>query len=73
MSRRAHPLIRELAARRVALGLSQGAVADRIGVSRLSVTRWESGHQDTSIARLAAYAQAVGLRLTLVSEDGADG
>ena len=34
---------RELHARRLALGLSQGALADALAVTQASVSRWEAG------------------------------
>lgn len=39
-------------------GLSQQALADNIGVSRVSISRWENGHENptaSNFVRLADY------------------
>lgn len=62
------PLINEIAARRVALGLSQEAVAARIGVRGVTVSWWETGRCSPPLPRLLAYADAVGLQVLVASK-----
>ena len=50
-----HPL----ALRRAALGLSQGALAARAGLSRESVCKIESGRQKPSLATALALGRAL--------------
>ncbi|MFI7691729.1 helix-turn-helix domain-containing protein [Nonomuraea sp. NPDC049655] len=60
-------LMRELADRRTELGMSQPALARRLGVSVGLISHWENGYVRPPIDRVIAYADALGLRLTLVS------
>ena len=53
-------LIRDLAAQRVAVGLSQTEVAARMGTSQSAVARLESGATDVRASTLERYAAAVG-------------
>lgn len=46
----------ELRARRQALGLSQKALAERLGVPQATVSRWETGHHRIEHPRLLALA-----------------
>ena len=55
-------LARKLIAARVAAGLSQTEVAERMGTRQSEVSRIESVRQNISIAKLANYAEAVGAR-----------
>ena len=48
---------------RDAKGLSQGQLAQRIGMTRASVANLEAGRQDMNISRLAVIAQVLGLDL----------
>lgn len=52
-------LIARLAAVRQARGLSQTAVAARMGTSQSAVARLESGQTDVRLSTLTRYAQAV--------------
>lgn len=56
-------LLRHLAARREALGLSQGEVAERMGTSQPAVARLESGEVDARVSTLERFAAAVGHRI----------
>ena len=52
-------------------GLSQEALADRLGVSRQSVSKWETGESTPDIAKLPALAAAFGVSVDwLLSEEG---
>jgi transcriptional regulator with XRE-family HTH domain len=53
-------LVRELAAQRLAAGLSQTEVAARMGTSQSAVARLESGATDARASTLERYAAAVG-------------
>jgi|SRR5579875_216240 len=53
-------LVRELARRRQAAGLSQTEVAARMGTSQSAVARLESGTADVRASTLERYAAAVG-------------
>jgi ribosome-binding protein aMBF1 (putative translation factor) len=57
-------LVRELAARRQAVGLSQTEVAARMGTSQSAVARLESGTADVRASTLERYAAAVGDQIT---------
>jgi ribosome-binding protein aMBF1 (putative translation factor) len=57
-------LVRELAEQRQAAGLSQTAVAARMGTSQSAVARLESGTADVRASTLERYAAAVGSEIT---------
>jgi len=57
-------LVRELAGRRQAAGLSQTEVAARMGTSQSAVARLESGIADVRASTLERYAAAVGGQIT---------
>ena len=52
---------RRIAARRQAMGLSQTALGEKIGVSCQQVQRYEGGHNRISASRLHGLAAALGL------------
>ena len=58
-------LARKLIAARVAAGLSQTEVAERMGTRQSEVSRIEGARQNISIAKLANYAKAVGAKLDI--------
>lgn len=58
-------LARKLIAARVAAGLSQTEVAERMGTRQSEVSRIEGARQNISIAKLANYAEAVGAKLNI--------
>jgi hypothetical protein len=55
-------LARQLADRRRAAGLTQVAIAERMGTSQGQVTRFESG-ADTRLSTVARYAAALGVKI----------
>jgi ribosome-binding protein aMBF1 (putative translation factor) len=57
-------LVRELAGRRQAAGLSQTEIAARMGTSQSAVARLESGMADVRASTLERYAAAVGGQIT---------
>jgi predicted transcriptional regulator len=67
MSARKHapvfPGFREMAEKRVELGLSQTEVAARMGTSQSAVARLESGDGDVRLSTLGRYAAALGVEL----------
>ncbi|MEX2242910.1 MAG: helix-turn-helix transcriptional regulator [Fimbriimonadaceae bacterium] len=56
-------MIRRLVERRVELGMTQKDVADRMGVARTRVAEIELEGSKTSFMRIAAYADAVGMKI----------
>ena len=46
---------------RVQKGLTQEELADRVGVSRQAVSKWESGTADPSTSNLLALAKLFGI------------
>lgn len=61
-----YALIRELLAARQQSGMTQEAVALKIGTSKSAISRLESGNKHTpSVATLMKYADAVGCELEI--------
>ena len=54
--------------------ISQAVLAQRVGTTQSAVSRWERGHEEPRLARLAAILRACDLRATisLRSDDGVD-
>lgn len=65
------PLVREA---RTRAGLSQGDLAERLGTTQSAVSRWEHGHDEPRLSRLAAILAACGVRadVTFAPDDGVD-
>ncbi len=53
-------------------GLSQMELADRLGVSRQAVSRWESGDTTPTMDKLKALAKLYGVSLDWLCSDAAD-
>jgi transcriptional regulator with XRE-family HTH domain len=64
LNRRAEMVLDLILARR-ALGLTQDDIAQRMGVNRVQVAIIESKPTKVSLDKIAAYAEALGGRLTL--------
>lgn len=62
-------LIEELAKARQAAGLSQQELADKAGLSRLTVQRTESASIDPRLSSLHAMARSLGMDLMFVPTD----
>lgn len=58
-------LLRELAARRVEMGLSQKIVAKLMGTTQPALARLERGEIDPKLSTLERYAEALGVNITL--------
>ena len=56
-------LIQRLVERRLELGMTQKDVAERMGVARARVAEIELEGSKTSFMRIAAYAEAVGMKI----------
>jgi transcriptional regulator with XRE-family HTH domain len=59
------PIIPQLIAAREAQGLSVYALAKRIGVGRILLTRWEQGAANPSLDNATRWAAALNLTVTL--------
>ena len=59
----------KIQARRKALGLSQEELAQRMGVSRQSVTKWETGLSAPDLDRLVELADTLGVSLDYLPQD----
>ena len=53
-------------------GLSQMELADRLGVSRQAVSRWESGDTTPTMDKLKSLAKLYGVSLDWLCSDAAD-
>lgn len=62
----------KIQARRKALGLSQEELAQRMGVSRQSVTKWETGLSAPDLDRLVELADTLGVSLDYLLRDQTD-
>ena len=63
----------KLIASRNKAGLSQMELAERLGVSRQAVSRWESGDTTPTMDKLKALAKLYGVSLDWLFGDTADG
>ena len=63
------PLGERLKALRNQIGFSQEMVAERVGVSRQAVTKWESGQTIPTGENLAALAELYAISLDELMED----
>jgi DNA-binding XRE family transcriptional regulator len=59
-------LLRELAARRVEMGLSQKIVAALMGTTQPALARLERGEIDTKFSTLERYANALGRSIAVI-------
>ena len=66
-------LVRELARRRHAAGLSQTEIAARMGTSQSAVARLESGTADVRASTLERYAAAIGGQITWTLSNSGEG
>lgn len=61
-------IINELKQRRKDAGLSISEVARRIGTDRAKISEIENGHIGLTLKRMLAYADALGLKVTIKFE-----
>jgi transcriptional regulator with XRE-family HTH domain len=54
-------LAKKISATRAKVGISQAALADRCGVDRQTVYRWEAGDREPSATALGTLAVALGV------------
>lgn len=54
---------------RTKLGISQQALADHIGVSRVSINRWENGHVNPTANGVIKLADYFGLPIDTLIKD----
>lgn len=64
-----HPLIEHLTGLRKQEGLTQRALAARLGYSPSALMPWEAGRSTPTVDVLEDYASALGLSLALVPAD----
>lgn len=50
-------------------GLSQQALADSIGVSRVSISRWENGHENPTATNFVRLADFFNLKIDMLIKD----
>jgi len=62
-------LLRELAAKRVALGLSQQVVAAAMGTTQPALARLERGEIDPKLSTVERYAEALGQAIKVTSKE----
>ncbi len=60
-------LLRELAAKRVEMGLSQKTVAARMGTTQPALARLERGEIDPKLSTLERYAEALGQSIAVIA------
>lgn len=59
-----HPVIGQLIQAHIARGLSQGTLAERLDVSQMTMSRWESGLRAVTFADAVRWAAVLGLELS---------
>ena len=69
-AQRRERILAVLTAARLDQGLSQTAVAARMGTSQSVVARLESGALDVRLSTLARYAEAVGREIVVQQREG---
>jgi DNA-binding XRE family transcriptional regulator len=65
--RNLNPIIQTLLDQREAAGIAQQHVADKIGVARATLCRFETGKALPRLTDLQPWCEAVGLELTVVA------
>ena len=63
-----NPSAKMVRSARLAAGLSQVQLAERVGTTQSAVSRWENGGDDPRLSTLAAILSACGQRLVLHAE-----
>lgn len=65
-----HPIVQELRRIRRDSKLSQGALANTIGINQNSIAYRETGRVSPLLSHLSAWAEALGYELALRPKDG---
>jgi transcriptional regulator with XRE-family HTH domain len=73
VSRPVHPIVAQLRQIRIDRGLTQGAVARRMGRARRTPSEWERGNYTPSVEAAAELADALGMTLTLAPKQTREG
>jgi len=60
-------LLRELAAKRIEMGMSQKTVASLMGTTQPALARLERGEIDPKLSTLERYAEALGQRIVVMA------
>ena len=64
----AKTVARVVRAARTEAGLTQAALAERLGTKQSVVSRWEHGHEEPRVSTLVRVMQACGLSLSIAVE-----
>jgi transcriptional regulator with XRE-family HTH domain len=64
----AKTVARVVRAARTEAGLTQAALAERLGTKQSVVSRWERGHEEPRVSTLVRVMQACGLSLSIAVE-----
>ena len=67
-----HPLIEQLTQARKAAQMTQAELAERAGLSRMTVQRLESGGLDPRLSTLSEMARVLGLKFHAIAGAGDD-
>ena len=67
--RKTHPAIDFLRQRRFELGLTQEALAEKIGKRTDSVYKWEAGWKEPNFDSLKAWTKGLGLKIEFSEAD----
>ncbi len=65
-------IAKKLTAKRLMQGLTQQEVAEKMGTKKSNISRFEQGGQNAGIDYIAAYAEALGQKATLMMEELSD-
>lgn len=65
VSRRVDPIMAAFRKRRLALGMTQEKLANRIGISRNAVSAGEQGRSFPTLRTVGEWAEALGMKLTI--------
>lgn len=67
-----HPIVAELRAARVRAGVSQSALAEKMGYALSVFSKWERGTYAPNLRRLMDWAEALGLEIRIIEREEKD-